>query len=164
MSHLALFGMTSGEFTVFLTALGSGIATLFTAWLAWKGKKDAQEFELKRMEKEEEKILAEAESKRLDRIQIAKEKQDQHIRDIELARLTRETAKGIQQSISRTSKEVKGVVEESRKERKEQIEEVKAMTNEALTTANNVNEKILKLGISKSESPLPVEVTNFPQE
>jgi hypothetical protein len=170
MNYLALFGMTNGEFVVFLTALGAGITSLITAFFAWKGKKDALDFELKRMEREEERIEFEAKAKEQERKQIADEKQKQHIRDVELARLTRETAKGIQQSISRTSKEVKGIVEESRKERKEQIEEVKAMTTEAITTANGVNGKILDVNekilllASKDQSPLPVEVTNFPEE
>jgi len=161
---LALFGMTSGEFTVFLTALGTGLVSLVTAFFTWKGKRDAESFELKRMEKEEERIEIEAKNKLEERQQIAKEKQEQHIRDIELARLTRETAKGIQESISRTSKDVKKVVEDSKEERRKQIEEVKAINIDALDKANNINEKILNLGLTRNETPLPAEVTNFPTE
>lgn len=163
-NYLALLGMSHGEFVVFLTALGGGITSLTAAYFTWKSKKDQNDFELARLDREEKRLEKEAANKLKEREQIAREKMDQHKRDIELARLTKETAKGIQQSISRKAEEVKTVVTESKEERKQQIEEIKALNVEAIDKANNTNQKILDLGIKNSQEPVPVTVTNFPEK
>lgn len=147
----AILGMSPAELAIFFTSLGTGIVGFSGAFFTFQSKRDSLRLEENRLKREEAKSILEARQKSEDRKYAAIEKREQRQAAIELARITKETAKGVQASISRKAEEVKKAVDDSKKERFNQLEEVKKINLEAIDKSNHVNEKILALGIERSE-------------